>query len=364
MGVAAFLSALAVQAAAPAAAPPGADNLPAQAVDHIVVMEDRRADCATCASYRRTITRSGSWAKDEHAYADHSETIYSDFASGTSFTLRRNRAGVLERLLIERDFETRGRSGMRRARTDRRDTLLGETCEIWTVTSRLLSTETETCETADGIMLWRRFLDRVSPRAVSVERRAVRPEEVRPPAGLFAEAPWPTLDRRSAAGAVGYEVQLAVGRDDMTALRGQGGNVSGWSRDPRDGLSVWGTGGDRRFSYRADAKGRPVRLEVDLHGDRGYVARWEAVAGRPPRRVLGESCIWQDDANTWSSDESFDCRTADGIPLLLETSWHWTGETEIKRARSLARRPLTDADMAPPPGTRDWASWGVTPPGP
>ncbi|HKR23920.1 MAG TPA: hypothetical protein VJS15_01560, partial [Allosphingosinicella sp.] len=176
MGVASVLIALAAQAAAAAPTPPDAENLPARAVDHVVVMDERRADCSNCPLHRRTITRSGSWVKDERAYPNGIETIYSDFGSGTSFTLYRGRDGVLETLVVERNFEPGGRYMVRREATGRRDTGLGEPCEIWSLTSALLNTARESCETADGIVLWNRSLDRISPRAVSVERRPVGPE--------------------------------------------------------------------------------------------------------------------------------------------------------------------------------------------
>ena len=53
---------------------------------------------------------------------------------------------------------------------------------------------------------------------------------------------------------------------------------------------------------------------------------------------------------------------ADDVLLMTETRWHWTGETQIERARSVVRRPLTEADFAAPPEAVEWATWGVTSP--
>lgn len=373
MGVAAFLSALAVQAATAAAPPPpGAEYLPAQSVDHVVVMDERRGDCSNCPLHRRTITRSGSWVKDERIESDGVSTIYSDFASGTSFTLYRSRAGVPETLMVERNFDPGGSYGVRRHATGRRESALGEPCEIWTLTTTLLQMEQESCETADGILLWGRHIGRVSPVAVSVERRPVRPEEVRPPADLFALVQWPRLEPAPAAAPRGYEVVLTSrsrGDERTTILRNQG-NFSSTRQEGRrgEGVHYWAGGGAASYSYQVDSRGRAKRLEVGLPRLRGWgggAARREAVPGRAPVRLLGERCTWQDETSISSTDTSYECRTADGVPLMLEYRWHWdTATIDIYRARSLVRRPLTEADLAPPPEARDWATWGVTPPGP
>lgn len=365
MGVASILIVLAAQAAA--APPPGAEKLPARAVDHVVTMDERRADCATCPLHRRTIARSGSWVRDERTFHDGIETIYSDFASGTSFTLHRSRDGALETLLVERNFEPGGQYRVRREATGRRDNALGEPCEIWALSSALLGTATESCETADGIMLWNRYRDRVSPRAVSVERRPVRPEEVRPPADLFALVQWPRLDREAVPGA-GYEVVLTLRRRgvERTTILRRHGNLILNRQEGRDDGGVYLSAGDGTASYvyHVDPQGRATRLEAGLPRLRGWGGspRWEAVPGRRPQRVLGEVCTWQDETSVWSSDVQYDCRTADGVPLMTETQWHWTGEIEIQRARRVVRRSLTEADLTPPPEARDWANWGVAPP--
>jgi hypothetical protein len=46
---------------------------------------------------------------------------------------------------------------------------------------------------------------------------------------------------------------------------------------------------------------------------------------------------------------------------MLEYRWHWDSGIDVFVARRLLRRPLTDADLAPPQGARSWESWGVAP---
>ena len=204
--------------------------------------------------------------------------------------------------------------------------------------------------------------------AISVERRPVRPEEVRPPLDLFALVQWPRLDPARAAER-GHEVLLTsrLRGAQRALLRGQG-NFASSRQEGRGSEGVYYSGSDGRvrYAYHVDERGRAVRLEAGLVRPRGWGgnARWEAVPGRRPQRVLGERCIWQDETSIRSTDIHYECLTADGIPLMTETHWHWTGETEIERARSIVRRPLIETELNPPPEARRWLTWLVTPPVP
>jgi hypothetical protein len=365
-GLATILLALAAQSAAPVPPPPGIYGLPTESVDHVAVMNDWRADCSNCQARRRTITRSGRWVKDETVELDGIVTIYSDFGSGTSITLRRNREGVLDTLLVERNFDPEPVGHLRRERTGRSDTALSETCEIWALTSALLGTATESCETADGIPLWTRHRERVYSRAVSVQRRIVRPEEARPPVDLFDQIGWPQLDLVEAGSQSGYEVRLASrsrGVERTTVLRGQGHFRSGSREGRRDeGWHYWATDGTSSYSYQVDRRGRAIRLEGGRPRHRIGLGspRWEAVANRGPVRVLGERCIWQEDMSFQSTDTVYQCRTDDGLPLMLEFDWHWDSVTDIYRARRVSRRPLRVVDVAVPHEAVDWGTWGVS----
>jgi len=366
-GVVSLLLALTAQAAASPPPPPGAENLPARAVDHVVVLEERRADCSNCPLHRRTIARSGSWVKDERIDSQGSRTIYSDFASGTSFTLYRNRDGAVAGLVVERNFEPDGRYGIRRQSTGDRDVAAGEPCAVWTQFSAVIGTETKSCETADGILVRTRHLGRVIADAVSVERRPVRPEEARPPADLFAMVRWPRFDRPEG---MGYEVVLTSrsrGTERTSVLRRQGRLTSSRREGRRDeGLEFSASDGVTSYSYQVDPRGRAVRLNAGLPRLRisDIPSRWEAVPGRRVRRVLGEPCTWQINAAFQSTDTHYQCRTADGVPLMLEDQWHWDSIVDVYTARRLTRRPLTEVDIAPPAAADDWATWGVTPPTP
>jgi len=349
-------------------APPHARHLPTAAVDHVVVMEVREGMCLTCADHRSTIIRSGSWVREERTYPDRTETRYSDFGSGTSLLVARDPQGTVLMLRVERSIREGSWQRLRRQPAGRRDSALGESCEIWAVSGDYYSLES--CETADGIVLWTRnprYPNLGSSRSLSVERRPVGPEEVRPPADLFDVAPWPQRAADPSDG-VGYEVVLTSdtrGTLRTEVWRRQGSLVSGWGEGRHDeGTSFWAADGVSRFSYRVDAQGRAFELTVQrsdyglrlVRGD-----RWERVSGRRPVRLLGERCTWQDETSIRSTDIHYQCRTADGVPLILEYDWHWDDTTDIYRARSLVRRPLTPADFSPPPEAIRWSTWGVDP---
>lgn len=351
--------------------------MPAQAADHVVVVE--QAAMHGSLARRREIRRSGPWLREETFARDRPGLSHSNFASGTTFQIARDPLGAILGVTASRD-EPGEYFRYRRTPTGRHDNVLGEDCQVWSLVrigdADGEGIEVQACETADGIQLWSRALSRRNgtllsdERAISLERRPVQPGEVLPPADFFSRAPWPTL--AGAGAARGYEVVLAStsrGRRLETVVRGQSGAGGSRSDDHIDGdRSYWATDGTRRLSYRAGADGRPLRLSVEVieaaspRPVRLLSGRWEALPGRRAERVLGERCTWQEETSIRSTDAHYECRTADGVPLMLEDHWHWDSIVDRYRAERVARRPLTGADLSVPAAATDWASWGVAPP--
>ena len=351
--------------AAAVADPPNARGLPAAAADHVTVAEVPRSSCLTCDAHRRTVTRSGSWVRVDRVYADRNETDHSDFATGISLSIGRDRGGGVQHVIVQR-----GRPGewgaLTRRATGRRERALGEECEIWSVTGGI----SQRRELRDGRRhpalepASRKPRDGREVRAASFERRAVREEEVRPPADLFALAPWPRLE----AGRPGYEVVFAGprhGEPAIQARRSQGSAGSGYrDREWGDGRSYWAGDGERFYNFDVDAQGRPLKLIVQLiDADplrrrlRMREPRWERVPGRGPRSVLGERCAWQDDMTCGRATRTSNAGRKRACRCCSRTGG--TGPTPaIHRAQSLTRRPLTAANLAPPPAARNWARWG------
>jgi hypothetical protein len=284
--------ALALAAAQPTAVvqdPPYGRGMPPRASDHVVVMAVEESRCPTCAPQRRTIRRSGTWLREDEVYADRSETSFSDFASGTSVLIVREPTGAIRRLSVERMREGDSRRRHRTA-TGRRDEVLGEPCEIWAISGE--NHVSESCETADGVQLRLRYpaygggADIESSQAISVERRPLRPGNVRPPADFFAHAPWPA--RTAAGNAPAYSVRLVSTRrgEAREQIRRGQGNLGSGERDSDDGTRHFSGGdGTNFFSFDADADGRPIRLEVG-RPDARYRFRWREqwtpVAGAAP----------------------------------------------------------------------------------
>jgi hypothetical protein len=365
-------------ASEPTLAPPGALEMPVRAVDHVAVAEtvEEGTVCVGCGPYRRTIFRSGPWVREDRVYADRSQSAYSDFASGTTFMVERDAAGVARSLSVERLRAASESRMLRRERTGARGDALGEVCEVWTIGG--FYHRQESCETSDGVQLWSRDLYSNgtvyrSTRIVSLERRPVAAQEVRPPAQFFRLVSHPAV-AAPAPNSPSFEVRLAAtGSDEVReeVLRARG-NLGGGYRIYDDGARFgWGHDGALEFSYRIEAE-RPVRLliqpvewglaRVGLARAQVLRDRWKPVPGRRPRRVLGETCTWQQDSAIRSTDVRHQCRTTDGIPLMIHIDWHSDSRDSLYRARSFSRRPPDLSAFQVPAEAMDWATWGVEPP--
>ena len=145
------LFALVVQAAAPVR-----HSAPPIAVDHVAIVEVERL-YQPHAGGRKTVSRSGSWIWEQNIQSGVSGNLHLDLSSGVSVSYSRDLDGSYRSLSISRYPSTDTYHMFRRVRTDERDAVLGETCEIWS-TTRSGEREGEgvnwlTCETVDGITL-------------------------------------------------------------------------------------------------------------------------------------------------------------------------------------------------------------------
>lgn len=342
---------------------------PSQAADLVVHFEIVEGHGASSGD-RSTIYRSGSLIHtDWTLYGNTTGSSYFDRALGLAVYASRNRDGALVGVSVRIGQSV---SQPRRLATGRHDRTLGEDCTILRLIEENRMSGTEICETADGIPLWEAFWyphsnDRtvMYKRATTIERRPVRPEEVLPPRDLLALAFATVTPVRAGTAGADYEVEM-VGddpADDSYVIRRHGQFFSEARRTPRE-RSLRVSNGTILVNYEENETGQPRSLEISRTGEHPFaesVPRWDRLPGRPRAQLLGETCTWQEDAAMQSTDQNYYCRTADNIVLKTETLFHWTGRTQRFTARRVSRRPLQDADFAPPARILDWAYWGITP---
>ena len=351
---------LMLQLADLAASPPAGDQ-----VVHFEVVERHGASSGD----RSTLYRSGNLSRTEGTqYGNTRWSSYVDRTRGLDVFASRNRDGTLLRVRIDRPVS----QPQQRLPTGRHDRALGEDCTIWRLVAENGMAGTEMCETTDGVPLWEAFWyphsdDRtvMYKRATAIERRSVRPAEVLPPRDLLALAFAPVAPVRQGAAEPDHEVEM-VGDDpaDGDYVTRRHGPYSSVARRTPEGRSLRVSNGTIAVTYDENETGQPRSLEIARSSENPFqraVPRWERVPGRPRVRLLGETCTWQEDTAIQSTDRFYACRTADGIVLKTEATFHWTSRTQRFTARRVSRRSLNDADFAPPARILDWAFWGITP---
>ena len=345
---------------------------PPLAADHVARFEIVEGHGASSGD-SSIVYRSGSLIRtDSTMYRDSTGSSYVDLARGLVVSVSRDAGGSIQGVGIRRAaYGSFGRP-RRLPPTGRQDSALGESCTIWRFMEENRDTGTEICETADGIPLWEAFwYPRPSNRtvmyrrAIRVERRPVRAEEVLPPRDLLALGLAPPPAAPATVSEPDHEVEMVGDEpaDGSYVLRRHGRFFSEARRRSGERTLYLGNGAVT-VDFREDAVGRPLSLTI-AHVESGpfdrHAARWETVPRRRPERLLGETCTWQEDAAVRSTDRHYYCRTGDGIVLKTEAWYHWTGERQRFTARRLSRQPLRDADFAVPPRALDWANWGITP---
>jgi hypothetical protein len=341
---------------------------PPQAADHVVRHEIVAGHGASSGD-RSIVYRSGSLIRiDSTMYGGPMGTSYTDLARGLVVSSQRDRAGVVQAVAIGRSFER----PRRLPPTGRQDRALGESCAIRRLTDERMGSNSEICETSDGILLWYAFwyphsADRIVMymRATAVERRPVHPEEVLPPRDLLALGLTPPPATAAAPSEPDHEVEM-VGDEpaDGSYVQRRHGRFFSNARQTPGERTLYIGNGAITVDFKEDEAGRPLSLTIARVESGAFdrrAARWERVSRRRPERLLGETCTWQEDAAVRSTDRHYYCRTGDGIVLKTEAWYHWTGRTQRFTARRLSRQPLRDADFAVPPRALDWANWGITP---
>lgn len=258
------------------------------------------------------------------------------------------------------DYESR--------KTKRKWKAAGQKCDIWEVYRGVDQGYTTFsrlgCVTRDGIEVARWTTGRTGAdlgermTGFYLWRGKVPEAEVRPPAAALDLPAWLGAEKVVAGAPADYEVVLkAAGVADTVTIRRHGGwtstetaNADG-SRDMfsdrDDGVTV---------SARIGAAGAPESYTARRGPE--PTASPEVRLAEPAQIVLGLTCEWFDAMPYVADAGRHECRTADGIVLVIRKFNR--GHDETLTAATVSRRPLTTADLLPPAWLLDLKRWGVT----
>lgn len=351
--------------------PPGVEFAAPHAVGHVAVVEENLVGPPRIV--RNTVTRSGSWLRVERGPGSY---VHADYSSGITIAYSRDSSGTLRSLSINRVRSSETYYRYHRVRTDQRDEALGETCEVWKITRvgdrARTGVDWLSCETTDGIQLWRRSVSQrsgstiTSSRTIQFRRQRVPATQVQPPRDLLDRSYWLdllSLGRSADPGQPNYEVRLksiAESGAPWRILRRRGEWISSETGGGDDEVSLSTHNPTFAAHYFSESKGRPVRLSLSILPSNAMGSGVHSFVPLEPIRtehLLGEDCTW----STWKdlsvSGDHRQCVTSDGIALRIYDH-HRVLAADLQATLLKRHAPRLD-DMMPPRGAFEWERWGV-----
>ncbi|MET3839486.1 hypothetical protein [Bradyrhizobium sp. OAE829] len=256
-------------------------------------------------------------------------------------------------------------------KTGEAQTWLGESCDVWNLPSkRLIGRDAKrlSCVTPDGIELWSRVENHISPttslETTAINRLPVKPDDVRPHRDQLDLKSWLTEPRETARPSnapgdvtVVMRSVLAPSTDRHIQTRTVRRHYP-WTYTE----DVDGKGGRRlRFvneverldiAFEHNAAGEPIRLSIQK-ALRDYVRQKPPDSGRT-ETILGEQC--QVTERQSRHGRSSQCRTADGL-ALMDSERGWPDHDLV--AVTLDRSPVDLDTVLPPPALFARAAWGI-----
>jgi len=354
------------------------------AVDHVVTYSFWRG-FGPKGGDRVAIWRHGALVRQKTEYiaskraSDPSEVIsYSNLATGASAagTLRGPREASGFTFWRETP-ESRERYRYQLVKTSERRLIVGETCTVWRADplgapgSVWTGVAHRGCVTDDGVVLYEAWLYRDGKvaeerTAIEVSRRHVAPSEVLPPRTALNWQAWFARARRLPRMATGrpanYDLRL---QRTSSAQTGQALEVvrhrasDGWERRDRlldgklDQLTLDHSSGSlgislntTSFSIRYNPAHSPKRLGFG-----------EKATGDAPERVLGEECRWFNATVNFSDYSRFECRSTDGLPLMIKERSRGTVKPSLV-AVAITRGRTRLRDLMPRSELLTWTAWG------
>lgn len=296
-------------------------------------------------------------------------------------------AGDYLSLTIRRGPEKHGDSGWtyEAFKTDERDTVVGETCEVWNVARHVTNFGPQkarrelnklSCVTPDGIELWHKFAGTNYAgtwlEAISLERRAVPDSDVRPPADLFNWLTWAGSVPGPATGsATPGDATVILEPESRESTRGP--KVSTTRRHyPWNSTELVEDDGKRSLSLRNMETGLSLRLEKYADGRFAQLSigkyppetaasldRFKPVKTGREEIILGESCAWFDMMPGAYDIGRSECQTADGLVLKSVQGGRHMFTPNVLVATSIKRAPVPLAGVLPPQSVFVPRNWGL-----
>ncbi len=215
------------------------------------------------------------------------------------------------------------------------------------------------CMTRDGIEVARWTTGRTGAdlgervTGYYLYRGPMKDKEVRPSNLNLDVSGW----LKPAPAAVGDEVVLKgeEGAETVT-LRRRGGWTFSETVNPDGSRDMFGAdGGGLTVSARIGPSGAPQSW-IARRGDAPPPLPVVTI-DEPGRVVQGRACAWYD-AMPYAADAGrHECRTPDGLVLIIRKFAR--GQQTTLTATGLSERPLSDAELLPPAGLLDLRRWGV-----
>ena len=349
---------------------------PRRAVDHVVTYASWRG-WGPRDGDRAVIVRHGGLVRLEtrliatlRAGEAAVDISFSNLATGASMSVHRDAQGALDGATLWQGVSEQAQSPgdrHRLVRTGAFEEIAGERCRAWRAEPETEDGVTySACISADGIVLRDRALSRdgnamSERRALSVERRPVAPAEVLPPREALDWARWTSVPSRPLG--ENYSLRL-VGRgpggDELHRAFLTDGFFKVEEQRTGNGITLLAIAGSGvALSY--NNVHRPyltISRASGLSGSGpGSPFASAPMADREPLRPLGEPCQWFDASVGVQDYSRIECRTADGLPLIIEERGRG-GLRGRWEAVSLSRGRTSAGSVRPPAGLLSWRRWG------
>lgn len=267
-------------------------------------------------------------------------------------------------------------------KTDDRDMLLGESCEVWNVASHTSfdgyqnakrERKKLSCITTDGIELWQRYVgdggEGSSTQVTRIERKPVSENAVHPPPDLLDLRSWETKKEASKPRPTRAPGDAVVVMKTERASPGGRPLLQRTVRRHHPWTYTEDIDGEgrRRTTVVNEAELLTIRFAANAGGEyvtmsiRKIPARTDEFGPKSLDRketVAGEACAWFDMMPGFADAGLHQCKTADGLVLKEQRSGRGRRFDPVV-ATQLRRGPVPLEDALPPPEIMTRAKWGI-----